>query len=106
MYVQKKSLFQKECIIYTYVFDKVLVKDMESFRYGLSVPYIQTRASEVTLRVLKVSFTPRTVLCVRRYNVTRKKKLPKKFVPPVLKVSPVFSIELDNMFDILEQKHI
>ena len=77
---------------------------MESFRYGLSVPYIQSHASDMSRRVMKLSVIPRTVLCVRRYNVTRKKKFVKK-VPPVLKLHtpPVFSIELDNMFDILDK---
>jgi hypothetical protein len=43
----------------------------------------------------------RTVVCVRRYKV--KKKVP-QVVPPVVKMQspPVFSIELDNIFDILD----
>ena len=71
---------------------------MECFLFGLSVPSIQTRSSDVTRATMKLPV--RTVVCVRRYKV--KKKVP-QVVPPVVKMQspPVFSIELDNMFDIL-----
>jgi len=68
---------------------------MECFLFGLSVPSIQTRSSDVTRATMKLPV--RTVVCVRRYKV-------KKKVPPVVKMQspPVFSIELDNIFDILD----
>ena len=67
---------------------------MECFLFGLSVPSIQTRSSDVTRATMKLPV--RTVVCVRRYKVP-------PMVPPVVKMQspPVFSIELDNMFDIL-----
>ena len=90
-------------MIYTYVCYKVLVK-MEDFRYGLSVPFIQVRASEVTCKVLHLPV--RTVLCVthpKRYRVSRRKKvLPKKKTVLKMHTPPVFSIELDNMFETLD----
>lgn len=76
-------------------------KKMEAFRFGLSIPYIQNRASEMSRKLLDI---PRTVLLrPRRYK--RRRIVPKKKqYTPVLKVytPPVFSIELDNMFEILD----
>jgi hypothetical protein len=79
-------------------------KKMEAFRFGLSIPYIQNRASEMSRKLLDI---PRTVLLrPRRYK--RRRIVPKKkqYIPkpPVLKIytPPVFSIELDNMFEILD----
>lgn len=99
--------------IYLCVLQGTSKERMEAFRYGLSVPFIQVRASEVTCKVLHLPV--RTVVCVtrpKRYRLSRRKKvLPKNTVhhgrvkkcyTPVLKVPPVFSIELDNMFETLD----
>ena len=79
---------------------------MEAFRFGLSIPYIQNRASEMSRKLLDIPRVNRTVLRPRRY---KRRIVPKKYIPipkppPVLKIyaPPVFSIELDNMFEVLD----
>ena len=77
---------------------------MEAFRFGLSIPYIQNRASEMSRKLLDIPRVTRPVLRQRIYKrrlVPKKKYIPK---PPVLKIyiPPVFSIELDNMFEVLD----
>ena len=75
---------------------------MECFRYGFNFPSIQKRATVVTNKVLGIK-TRRP----RRFRVRpRVKPMPppppppprlKKYTPPI-----GFSIELDNMFEILD----
>lgn len=81
---------------------------MEAFRYGLSIPYIQDMAIRLSRKVLDVdlyksSYPVRRRRGPRRYRpkVVLPPRVPK---PPVLKVytPPVFSIELDNMFEVLD----
>ena len=75
---------------------------MEAFRFGLSIPYIQNRASEMSRKLLDIPKVHRTVLRPRRYK--RRIVPKKKQYTPVLKIytPPVFSIELDNMFETLD----
>lgn len=86
---------------------------MEAFRYGLSIPYIQDRASEMSRKLLYIPMINKRkegpILChprAKRYRFSRNKKFPlplPRTVLVVLKVhSPVFSIELNNKFGILE----
>ena len=105
MYCSKKRSFPKKVYdIYLCVSQGTSKERMEAFRYGLSVPFIQVRASEVTCKVLHLPV--RTVVCVtrpKRYRVSRRKKvLPKKKTVLKMHTPPVFSIELDNMFETLD----
>ena len=76
---------------------------MECFRYGLSIPYIQIRAINVSNNV------PTRRIRYRRYRkpVTRRYRkpvpAPAPIVPKVKIYKPyIFSIELHNMFEILD----
>jgi hypothetical protein len=67
---------------------------MEAFRYGVNIPYIQVRAIEVSRKLL---LPKKVITCYRRYRRSPPKPV-KKFSKP-----SVFSIELDNKFDILDE---
>jgi hypothetical protein len=83
---------------------------MEAFRYGLSIPYIQDMAIRLSRKVLDVDlYKSSPPVTRRRYRGSRryrtKRVLPPRVPkPPVLKIytPPVFSIELDNMFEVLD----
>jgi hypothetical protein len=74
---------------------------MEAFRFGLSIPYIQNRASEMSRKLLDI---PRVRVLRPRRRYKRRLVPKKKQYTPVLKLytPPVFSIELDNMFEVLD----
>jgi hypothetical protein len=79
---------------------------MEAFRFGLSIPYIQNRASEMSRKLLDIPRVPRVTRTRPRRYKRRLVPKTKQYIPkpPVLKVytPPVFSIELDNMFEVLD----
>jgi hypothetical protein len=64
---------------------------MESFRYGLSIPYIQERASEMSRKLLNITVNKRKegpVLCyprAKRYRVLPRTVIAVRY--PVLKTS-------------------
>ena len=79
---------------------------MEAFRFGLSIPYIQNRASEMSRKLLDIPVNSRKSIVCRKRKRYRRRPVPvpvskprvfKLYQPP-----PVFSIELDNMFEVLD----
>ena len=73
---------------------------MECFRFGFNFPSIQNKATTVSRKVLNL---PRRTPKRYRYRVKRPIKIETPKIPlKIYNPPPTFSIELHNMFEILD----
>jgi hypothetical protein len=108
--VFKNTVHTKTCFGDTQVVNELLIKvlgKMEAFRFGFDFP-IQKKAAKISNSALSLGPKPRPpIVKRRRYRVRVRYPIRTVLVPvhapePKIKVPEKFSLDISNMFEILD----